>query len=725
MELTGSDARGTRRTRPIEMVSDLVAMAALVVSGAGLAVALVALVYAGPLIDGRPRATASILVAAGLGAVWLALRSRIVPLVAVPQDAPAVVLVAMVASALGRNPELGVGSADWVMVLLALATLLSGILMWVLGRFGLGEAVRYLPTIVVNAFVAGTGWLLAKGGFDVMLRSNLGLDDLGRLVEASDVGRWLPGALLALVVVGSGETRRLPEATTSAVVVLSAIIFYLVVVATSSVGSIEDGGWLVGPFDQVARPAVVSPDMLRDFPLAEIMGSRGDALTLLVITVVALLLNLSALESTRGQRVDTSHELRQAGIANMALSPAGTIPIFHALGDSLLAEQLGVRRRVTTAGAGLVLVAFGLVGASAVGYIPVFIAGGLLIAVGVKLLIGWLRFLLGPIGWIDRMLTAAILIIIATVGILEGVVIGLVLACALFVFRYSRVDPIRRHSDLSVTRSRLERTQEQAGTLLAAAEEANVFELQGFLFFGSTTRLVDTVLASTLEAEGTTTTVVFDLRFVTGVEPGTAAVMATLFDELDAAGVDVMISGPDPSKIVAFAGNAEHPTYPKLESAVAAAEDLVLSRSVASTTGTHHDNGIDQPGERPWLDSFLQSDHEPGALLIAQGDPGDTMLFLLSGTCNAYSNSISGERHRVRQFTAPSWIGEIGFLRATPRSADIVAETAVTTAVIDRAGFSRLRAEDPALAADLLNDIATVAADRTASLTEALTRSLD
>lgn len=724
MELTGSDVAKAGGRQSLHVASDIVAMLALVVSGAGLAVALIALVYAGPLVDGRARGTSNVLMAAGLGAIWLATRSRIVPLAAVPQDAPTVVLVAMIASILAGNPELGERPAEWVMVLLALATLVSGLLMWVLGRFGLGEAVRYLPTVVVNAFVAGTGWLLAKGGFDVMLRSNLGIGDLSRLFEAATVGRWLPGVALALAVIGLGATPRLPNAASSATVALSVVVFYLVVAASSSVEAVEGDGWLVGPFDDAARPSLVSPSMLQEFPWSDIMGSPGDALTLLVISVVALLLNLSALETTKGRRVDTSYELRQAGLTNMVISPTGTIPVFHALGDSLLAEQMGVRHRWTVAGAGLLMIVFGVVGAGAVGFIPVFVAGGLLITVGANLFVGWLGFLAGPIGLVDRLLSIAILLIIAVIGILEGVVVGLVLACALFVFRYSRVDPVRRHSDLSVTRSRIERTPAQAAALLAAAEEAHMFELQGFLFFGSTTRLADTIRAAVLGSHGRATTVVVDLRFVTGVEPGTAEVMSALFDELATLGVGVVISGPDPSTVAAFAGSTDRQTFTTLEAAMTVVEDQVLARS-APSPGEGPELGLGGADQRRWLQFFDQTDDAPGTLLIAQGDPADILLFLLSGTCSAYSTSATGDRHRVRQFSGPAWIGEIGFLRATPRSADIVADTTVSTAVIDRASFARLRAEHPELAADLLHDIASVAADRTASLTEALTRSLD
>lgn len=711
----------------LEIVSGLVAMVVLAVSGAGMAVALVALLYTGPLIDGRPRATAGVLVAGGVGVLWLALRSRIVPMVAIPQDAPAVVLVAVVAAMIAANPALGtnVGEADWVMVLLAVATLLSGLLMWVLGRFGLGEAVRYLPTVVVNAFVAGTGWLLVKGGFGVMVGADLGLGDLADLFDGATVARWSPGLALALLVFGFGVSRRIPAVAVSVVVVAAVVVFYLIVSATSSVGAVEGEGWLVGPFERPARPAFITPNMLGDFPWSAILDSPGEILSLLVITLVALLLNLSALESTRRERVDTGHELRETGLANMVASSVGAVPVFHGLGDSLLAEQIGVRRRWVAVGVGLLLILFGLVGAAAVGFVPVFIAGGLLVAVGLNLLAGWVGFLSGPIGWTERLLSGVVLAIIMTVGILEGVVFGLILACALFVFRYSRVDPIRRRSDLSITRSRTERTAEDVRTLDANAGQVHVFELQGYLFFGLTTRLVDAVRSLIAAPEADVRTVVFDLRFVTGLEPGTAGVIGSLFEELAEAGVEPVISGIESGRAVAFAGPNEGRTFDTLDVAMATVEDELLVRSAEAASTPSSEEAADLVDRYPWLERFTMVESGPGEFLIAEGDPGDTLLYLLSGTCSVYSTSSSGDRHRVRQFVGPSWVGEIGFLRAAVRSADVVSESDIRYATIDRDGFDRLRTEDPGLAADLLHDIATVAADRTASMTDALTRALD
>jgi MFS superfamily sulfate permease-like transporter len=79
---------------------------------------------------------------------------------------------------------------------IALTTLLSGLFFLVLGTFRLGELVRYLPYPVVGGFLAGTGWLLFKGGFLLVNRDFFS----AVLVEPVIIKYCLPSLLLSLLM---------------------------------------------------------------------------------------------------------------------------------------------------------------------------------------------------------------------------------------------------------------------------------------------------------------------------------------------------------------------------------------------------------------------------------------------------------------------------------------------------------------------------------------------
>ncbi len=249
---------------------------------------------------------------------------------------------------------------------------------------------------MVQGFIAGTALLLLRGGVEVTLDRPLEFDDLGSLVEGRTLAQLLAFLAVAALIAALSSSPRAPKGAASAAIVGAAVVFYAAVLVASSTDEVQASGWLSEPADSAVGVPVIGPEALGDAWRA-IGGELAGLASVLVVTVVALLLNLSALESVRRERVDTAHELTESGVSNMAVSVVGAVPVFHALGDTVLAERMGVRGRGVCVAAGLVTAALGVVGAGVVAYVPLFIAGGILGAVGFGLLDGWVRFLAGPL----------------------------------------------------------------------------------------------------------------------------------------------------------------------------------------------------------------------------------------------------------------------------------------------------------------------------------------
>ena len=124
--------------------------------------------------------------------------------VALPQDTPAAILALAVggiaATMRAAQPEAIYATA---LAAIAVTSVLVGISFLLVGRFRLSGFVRYIPYPVVGGFLAGTGWLLAKGGVGVMLNFPLTVANLPRLLTSDALALWLPGLVfgVALVVV--------------------------------------------------------------------------------------------------------------------------------------------------------------------------------------------------------------------------------------------------------------------------------------------------------------------------------------------------------------------------------------------------------------------------------------------------------------------------------------------------------------------------------------------
>ena len=179
--------------------------------------------------------------------------------------------------------------------------------------------------------------------------------------------------------------------------------------------------------------------------------------TILVLSIIALLLNASALEVTVKKDVDLNRELMASGWANLAGGLGGSSVGYQALGLSALAHRLGAKSRLVNLISALLCGVALFFGASLISYFPKPILGGTLLYLGLAFLVEWLINSRKVLPLWDYLLVWVILIIIAAVGFLEGVVAGIFIAAILFVISYSRIDAINAILDGSMYHSKVDR----------------------------------------------------------------------------------------------------------------------------------------------------------------------------------------------------------------------------------------------------------------------------
>lgn len=89
--------------------------------------------------------------------------------------------------------------------------------------------------------------------------------------------------------------------------------------------------------------------------------------------------------------------------------------------------------------------------------------------------------------------------------------------------------------------------------------------------------------------------------------------------------------------------------------------------------------------------------HDAGSTIFAKGDPGESMMVVLSGRVRI-SNSVPGGREAIINYLDPgAMLGEIAFLDGKPRSADAVAATPCELFVLRRRELTPLLEAHPAL----------------------------
>jgi NTE family protein len=114
------------------------------------------------------------------------------------------------------------------------------------------------------------------------------------------------------------------------------------------------------------------------------------------------------------------------------------------------------------------------------------------------------------------------------------------------------------------------------------------------------------------------------------------------------------------------------------------------------------------------LRALVRQDLLRGELLVAQGEPSDSLYMVLHG---ALAVRRAGENEPLAELRAGEIVGEIGFFGDIPRTADVVAIRDSSMLVLTRAAYQELARDAPAIVEALLAALARRFAKETARLT--------
>ncbi|MCC7015792.1 MAG: hypothetical protein IT564_01125, partial [Rhodospirillales bacterium] len=279
-----------------ELGFELVVPALVVGSTTGVlavirAVSVSALIFTGELEPFAALGTSFGLISAIVIGLILAVASSYPGTIALAQIEPAAILAliaAAVIAAVGAAPG-GKDALATMVIAIALASLLFGCTLFLLGAFRLGNLVRFIPYPVVAGFLAGVGWLLVRGSFTTMASRPFAFDNLAFLAESASLWRWLPGIGFGLVL--WFLQRRVHHFLVMPLTIVAGVaLFYAAVwISGATLDHLRVGGFLFEPTTSGALwQSPMSFLRAADWPVLWIqLPTFG---TLIVISVLAFLL---------------------------------------------------------------------------------------------------------------------------------------------------------------------------------------------------------------------------------------------------------------------------------------------------------------------------------------------------------------------------------------------------------------------------------------------------
>ena len=311
-----------------------------------------ALIFTGDLRDGLVFGLWGFWVASAVANLAGAVTATLPPLLSGPRN-PVVAVMSVLAIQVAADVIGGGGSraaaVHHVLLAFSLAGLLTGLSLWLLGRYRLGQLVRFVPYPVIAGFLAASGWLLVTGGLGLALGRPLTLPSLGALplsLAPADLARLFVAILFVAAIfglrrLGAGSTA-LPQLFLAAVVVLDIALWW---------SGLRAGWYLEGAAGARFWSPLSAPGSQQADPAVLLRGAV-EMLTIVGVSVFVLPLDLSSLELQRRADADVDAEFRNAGLVGLLLVPFGGLAVGAAPNTCRLADELGAASRLSGLAAG-------------------------------------------------------------------------------------------------------------------------------------------------------------------------------------------------------------------------------------------------------------------------------------------------------------------------------------------------------------------------------------
>ena len=637
-----------------------------------------------------------------------------------PTTVVALLFAAVLATAQGAAPALGLGARQ-VLAVSGATVALAFVFQWLLGVLRLASVARFLPVSVTHGFAAGVGLSMVVGqvrngfgaGSDALWNARTGWHLLAALavVGLAWALRWrwprMPGLLTAVAVVA---------------------------LAVALAGMWGDG--LARVLAPAVQPGAFAGPLWPDWAgvpwvaLAQRYGPELVVLALLMALVNSLeiLVFNQELELDHGLRGDANLTLRRESLLGVLCGLAGMIPASTSASRSrIVLAQVGSARDALRAAprwhAGIML-GVALTGAWWLHWVPMAcLAGGLVLAglLQVPALMWSLRYAQrSRVTWAQSWLVALVFAVMGGVGAL---VAGLVVAT--FVLLHDSAAKVLRHVRLDgELRSRRLRRAGSDTWLAPRMNQVAVFELQGVMSFGVAAHLAEQVR---LLLQPRHRWVILDAGRVPAWDSTALAQLRALVRDLDQQGIAAAVAALDPVA-------AEQPGEPvrafaDLDRALEWAEAGILAqRPIAQRPARPERDLLGEIGEgvpRAAADALMAVLEPlavpPHGVVFRAGDTDHDLLVVKSGHITLVTQWPPDKGLRLATVGPGMAFGEMAFLNGAARTACAGSERGTAHLVrLSRAHFDAWARQYPQAALTVMNNLAQIGARRLAATTRQL-----
>ena len=375
---------------------------------------------------------------------------------------------------------------------LAIATVMAGIMLVLMGVFKLGTIIRFIPYPIVVGFTSG----IALTIFTTQIKDLFGLtmdkvpaDFISKWIayfHSFDTTNWIAlgvgiGSIL-LIIVTPRFSKKIPGSLIAIIVVTVAVYLMKNYGGIDCIPTIGDRFTIKSELPDAVVPALDWEAIKNLFPVA---------ITIAVLGAIESLLSATVADGVIGDRHDSNTELIAQGAANIVAPLFGGIPATGAIARTMTNINNGGKTPIAGIIHAIVLLLILLFLMPLAQYIPMACLAGVLVIVSYNMS-GWRVFkalLKNPKSDVTVLLITFFLTVIFDLTV--AIEVGLIIACVLFMKR------VMETTEISVITDEIDPNKESD---IAVNEEnimipkgVEVYEINGPYFFGIATKFEETM----------------------------------------------------------------------------------------------------------------------------------------------------------------------------------------------------------------------------------------
>lgn len=411
---------------------------------------------------------------------------------------------------------------------LAMATLMAGIILIIMGIFRFGNLIRFIPYTITTGFTAGIAVTIVIGQlkdfFGITYADGISpvetMEKLEAFIQSFDTFNYqalIVGAVcLAILILWPRVSQKIPG---SLIAVIVGIV--MVKVLGMDVNTIGDLYTVSNKLPSLNLPA---------WDFAMVKAVLPDAFTIAVLAAIESLLSCVVADGMTNTKHRSNMELVAQGVGNIGSALFGGIPATGAIARTAANIKSGGRTPIAGMVHAVVLLLILVVLMPYASWIPMPTIAAILFQVAYNMC-QWRPFvnILKTASKSDILVLVATFLLTVIFDLVVAIEVGIVMACVLFMKRMSDETDI-------VGWKYVEQEYDDTDKLLQLHKGVRVYEITGPLFFGVAGRIAD------ISTKEFTKCLVIRMRSVSTIDATAMNALEELFRRCSSRGIVLVFS---------------------------------------------------------------------------------------------------------------------------------------------------------------------------------------